>query len=485
MDNVTRPSRGARPQPISWPQVLFLMHVWTCLQAQVLKTTRWPLYSGKPLLLAWNAPTEDCRPRHEIIFQLDQFQIVASPNEGFTKQNLTIFYKDRLGLYPYYEPDGNAVNGGLPQVASITQHVQKMPDGVTKYIKDPMSKGLAVIDWEEWRPLWIRNWGLKVIYRDHSQRLVSEKNPTWSQDQVTKVALQEFELSARKFMLDTLREAKRLRPHQLWGFYLFPDCYNHNYQTNLTNYMGHCPDVEVKRNDELKWLWTESTALYPSIYMGKMLKDKVSGKQFVRNRVKEGMRLASVGDGAARPVFVYTRPTYGSPTPSSNPSELLLLSEMDLVSTIGESVALGVAGVIFWGDSMYASSRSSCYTLNEYLRGPLGRYLLNVTTAAEQCSRELCNFRGRCLRKQPDTDTYLHLSSRTHSIERQGNTLKVSGQMGTEERNRLREEFQCQCYNGYLGENCGQSELKNRATVFCTTCLQVLLLPLVLLGFLH
>lgn len=326
MDNVKRPSRGARPQPISWLQVLFLMHVWTCLQAQVLKTTRWPLYSGKPLLLAWNAPTEDCRPRHNINFQLDQFQIVASPNEGFTGQNLTIFYKDRLGLYPYYKADGTAVNGGLPQVASITQHVQKMPDGVRKYIKD--SKGLAVIDWEEWRPLWIRNWGSKVIYRDSSQRLVSEKNPTWPQDQVTKVAQQEFELSASKFMLDTLREAKRLRPHQLWGYYLFPDCYNHNYQTNLTNYMGHCPDVEVKRNNELKWLWMESTALYPSIYMGKMLKDKVSGKQFVRNRVKEGMRLASVGGGAARPVFVYTRPTYGSPTPPSNPSEVLLLSEV-------------------------------------------------------------------------------------------------------------------------------------------------------------
>lgn len=129
--------------------------------------------------------------------------------------------------------------------------------------------------------------------------------------------------------------------------------------------------------------------------------------------------------------------------------------------------------------------QASCYTLNEYLRGPLGRYLLNVTTAAEQCSRELCNFRGRCLRKQPDTDTYLHLSPSTHSIERQGNVLKVSGQMGTEERNRLQEEFQCQCYNGYVGENCDQSVLKNRAMVFWTTSLQVLLLPLALLGFLH
>lgn len=30
--------------------------------------------------------------------------------------------------------------------------------------------------------------------------------------------------------------------------------------------------------------------------------------------------------------------------------------QKDLVSTIGESVALGAAGIIFWGDTSYASS---------------------------------------------------------------------------------------------------------------------------------
>ncbi|XP_051979823.1 hyaluronidase-2-like [Xyrauchen texanus] len=471
MRNVMRPSGSAQPQWVSWLQLLFLLHLCTCLQAQLLKTTRWPLYSGKPLLLAWNAPTEDCRPRHEIVFQLDQFQIVASPNEGFTKQNLTIFYKERLGLYPYYGPGNTVVNGGLPQAASLTQHLEKMPEGLLKYIKDPMAKGLAVIDWEEWRPLWIRNWNTKDIYRNHSKRSVLKKNPTWSQDQVTNVAQQEFELSARKFMLETLKFAKSLRPNQLWGFYLFPDCYNHNYQSKLENYTGRCPDVEVQRNDQLNWLWMESTALFPSIYLVELLKDKQSGRQFVRNRVKEGMRLASVGDGPARPVFVYTRPTYGSATPASNgnPSELSMLSEMDLVSTIGESVALGVAGVILWGDSTYASSLVSCSRLKEYLQGPLSRYLHNVTSAAEQCSRNLCGFRGRCLRKQQDTDTYLHLSPNTRTIEL----------------SKIREEFQCQCYNGYTGENCSQKKTANRGIVFWTTRLQVLLLPLLLMGFLH
>ncbi len=35
---------------------------------------------------------------------------------------------------------------------------------------------------------------------------------------------------------------------------------------------------------------------------------------------------------------------------------------MDLVSTIGESVALGAAGIVFWGEAAYASNNVSIHT---------------------------------------------------------------------------------------------------------------------------
>ncbi|XP_051567922.1 hyaluronidase-2-like [Myxocyprinus asiaticus] len=445
--------------------------------AQDLKATRWPLYPHKPLVLIWNAPTEDCGPRHKVHFELNQFQIVTSPNEAFTKQNLTIFYKDRLGRYPYFEPDGTAINGGLPQAASITLHQEKMPEGIEKYIRDPSTRGLAVIDWEEWHPLWIRNWDTKDVYRRQSRRLVAQKNPTWTPVQVNKVSQQEFETSSRKFMLETLRLAKSLRPNQLWGFYLFPECYNHDYRNSLENYTGRCPDVEVARNDQLKWLWTESTALFPSIYMGSVLRSKSSGRQFVRNRVKEGMRLASLGEGLARPVFVYTRPTYDN--------ELELLTETDLVSSIGESVALGAAGIILWGDASYASSNVSCVSLNQYLRGPLGRYLLNVSMAAEQCSNFLCGSHGRCLRRHPDTDTYLHLDPQTHTIVGQGSGLHVKGDLSTEEQRRLSKDFQCQCFSGYQSERCDlEDPLHQRGAAHALKALWVYILTTLLLNLL-
>lgn len=458
--------------------LLTLLCSWTVLCSADIKQTRWPLYSQKPVLLAWNAPTQECTPRHRVALSLDQFDIVASPNEGFVRQNLTIFYKERLGLYPYYERGGTAINGGLPQLARFTQHYEKMPEGVLKYIREPDAKGLAVIDWEEWRPLWIRNWDIKDIYRNKSREMVAQKNPDWSPEQVAKVAQQEFELSARKFMLDTLKLAKHLRPNQLWGFYLFPDCYNHDYRSSLDVYTGRCPDVEMARNDHLNWLWMECTALFPSVYIGSVLRSTKYGRLFVRNRVKEAMRLASVGDGLARPVFVYTRPTYIS--------QMTLLTEMDLVSTIGESVALGAAGVIFWGDTSYASSSAGCSTMNQYLQGPLGQYLLNVSTAAVQCSQTLCKSHGRCLRRIQDSDVYLHLSPLTHSITSQGGQLKVTGAPGKAELALFRTHFQCQCYSGYKGEACAQREKGlNRASSVLGAWHLCLLLPLGLLTLLH
>ncbi|XP_051932837.1 hyaluronidase-2 [Hippocampus zosterae] len=463
---------------VLWLHCLILtVTTWTGVCVTHAKQTRWPLYSQTPVLLAWNAPTQDCAPRHGVTLPLDQFDIVASPNEGFVRQNLTIFYKERLGLYPYYERDGTAVNGGLPQLASLVEHYEKMPEGVQKYIREPGAKGLAVVDWEEWRPLWIRNWDSKDIYRSKSREMVLKKNPTFTPEQAAKVAQQEFELSARKFMLETLKLAKNLRPNQVWGFYLFPDCYNHDYRNGLKNYTGRCPQLEMARNDQLNWLWMECTALFPSIYMGSVLRSTHYGRLFVRNRVKEAMRLASVGDGLARPVFVYTRPTYIN--------QMALLTEIDLVSTIGESVALGAAGVIFWGDSSY-SSDSSCSALKDYLSGALGRYLLNVSTAAEQCSRARCNMHGRCLRNQPDEDVYLHLSLSTHSISWQDGHLKVNGKPGEPELALFRQHFQCQCYTGYHGEACAlRAKGQNKAPSVLGTWSLCFLLPLGLLTLLQ
>ncbi|XP_072277069.1 hyaluronidase-2-like [Pyxicephalus adspersus] len=419
----------------------------------IFKPTIRPGFGGRPFMVAWNAPTQSCHFRFHVSLDLRLFDLSSSPTEGLVDQNLTIFYKERLGLYPYYNERNVSTNGGVPQNVSLIAHLDQMRVGIKKYMPSVNKNGLGVIDWEEWRPIWLRNWQMKDIYRQASRQLVASRHPDWTVEQVNKEAQYEFENAARIFMIETLRYARNLRPHQLWGYYLFPDCYNHDYQTNQDSYTGKCPDVEISRNDQTGWLWEESSALYPSIYLDPSLKSSINGHKFVHYRVKEAMRVAEQHSGYSLPVFVYTRPTYKE--------NLDLLSQMDLISTIGESAAQGAAGVIFWGEADYAKNKKICHNLKSFLDEDLGRYIVNVTTAATLCSQVLCGGNGRCLRKENTTNAFLHLNPANFCIVRapSGSNASVpmwaEGQLSPEDINLLRSQFQCQCYLDSPWNTCG------------------------------
>ncbi|CAI9575592.1 unnamed protein product [Staurois parvus] len=420
------------------------------------KPTARPVFSSRPFMVAWNAPTQDCPTRFDIPFDLRLFDLNASPNLGFTRQNLTIFYKERLGFYPSITERNVSINGGVPQNASLRAHLDEMPKGINKYIPeaDKEKDGLSVIDWEEWRPIWIRNWQAKDIYRQVSRQLVNSRHPNWTSEDQVRQAQYEFENAAREFMAETLRYGKNFRPRQLWGYYLFPDCYNHDYQTNWDSYTGKCPDVEISRNDKLWWLWEESTALFPSIYLDPMLTSSSNGRKFVHHRVKEAMRIAYKHHrDYSVPVFVYTRPTYMK--------RLDFLSQEDLISTIGESAAQGVAGVIFWGEAEYTKNKETCQKIKSYVDEDLGRYIVNVTTAASHCSQALCDGNGRCLRKENITDAFLHLNPASFRIVTASTPTSnasvpiwAEGRLSPGDVALLKTQFRCQCYIGWHGGSC-------------------------------
>lgn len=281
--------------------------------ATELKPTASPIFTGRPFVVAWDVPTQDCGPRLKVPLDREEkaFDVKASPNEGFVNQNITIFYRDRLGLYPHFDSAGKPVHGGVPQNVSLCAHRKMMQDHVKHYIRRQEPAGLAVIDWEDWRPVWVRNWQDKDVYRQSSRQMVASRHPDWPPDHIIKQAQYEFEFAARKFMLDTLHLVKAVRPQHLWGFYLFPDCYNHDYVQNRETYTGRCPDVEVSRNDQLAWLWAESTALFPSVYLDEILASTAHGRNFVSFRVQEALRVARTHHTShALPVYVFTRPTY-------------------------------------------------------------------------------------------------------------------------------------------------------------------------------
>ncbi|NWZ32679.1 HYAL3 protein, partial [Asarcornis scutulata] len=187
-------------------------------------------------------------------------------------------------------------------------------------------------------------------------------------------------------------------------------------------YTGRCRPAEARRNNRLGWLWAASAALYPSIYLPLALPPALR-RRYVHHRLREALRLAARGAAGRLPVVAYSRLSYRrSPR---------FLEPADLEHTIGESAALGAAGVVLWGDMSYSRSAESCASLRRYLVSTLGPYVANVTAAARACSLQQCHGHGRCVRRQPrDLGSLLHLA--------------VSPWL----------PFRCHCYRGWAGRGC-------------------------------
>lgn len=270
-----------------------------------------PIRPDHPFLFMWNAPTELCDLRFGMPLDLSHFHSVSSTLKTATNQNLSIFYTDRFGLFPYVDEDtGEMYDEGLPQLVDLQEHHELAEDDIEYYIPYD-HPGLAVLDFEEWRPQWVRNWGSKDIYRQISIETVQKKNASLSEDEAEDRAKIVFERAARKYFIRSIRIGKRLRPHRLWGYYLYPDCYNYGYNKDMEGFTGECPNIEKDRNDELLWLWKESTALFPSIYLELVLRDSQQARRFVRHRIQEAMRVSKLPNSSySIPVYAYIRPVY-------------------------------------------------------------------------------------------------------------------------------------------------------------------------------
>ncbi|XP_077385491.1 hyaluronidase-1 isoform X1 [Festucalex cinctus] len=401
-------------------------------------------FSQLPFASVWNAPSATCLSQYGVDLDLGTFNIAQNQNQTFMGDNITIFYTDKLGAYPYYS-QGKAVNGGVPQNASLDEHLRAARDDIRKYIPDEDFQGLAVVDWENWRPVWERNWDTKQVYWEASRALVRSRHPTWKPAQVDALARVEFEAAGRKFMEETLKVGQKERPGGLWGFYGFPNCYNY-YKS--TNYTGRCPAVESKRNDELTWLWNVSSALYPDIYLSQELRN-LGGEVslYVRHRILEAFRVAP----PSRPVIPYATVVYTY--------SLQFLSQEHLVYTIGESAALGSAGVVLWGDHVFSKTKASCDAVKWYIDSTLGPYLVNVTSAAVLCSQAVCSSRGRCARRDPESRVYLHLRPARWKVTseerpRGRRHYAVLGELDAQEVALMMSRFECKCYPGWAGDRC-------------------------------
>ncbi|XP_076010537.1 hyaluronidase-5-like [Genypterus blacodes] len=405
-----------------------------------LPHTAAPLFEDQPFIVSWNIPDLVCN-RYNISLDTSPFKGVATPAK-VPDQFLSLFYTDRLGLYPHVDHTGRKkFYGGIPQRSNLRESINKARADVNYYIPSRTTRGLAVIDWEEWRPLWDRNWGTKRIYQTLSLAHAMEmEKKALTALQAMEKAKEQFQLAARSLMSHTLALGRSMRPNYLWGFYLFPNCYNYGWQER--SYTGQCSEEVKRQNDQLLWLWESSTALYPSAYLQASLADSHKAALMVRNRIQEALRVSAMSPRrCTAPVFVYTRPVFTD-------QNRRFLSQVDLVSTIGESAAVGASGAVLWGASSDYDDKASCEALSSYLSSTLNPYIANVTAATQLCGNFLCRGNGRCIRKKYNSDHYLHLSPGNFKVARVQNRYLVQGRPTLADLKTLSQKFTCQCYEG-------------------------------------
>lgn len=425
-----------------------LLYVYTLFLTllNVVQGSRGSMVPNKPFITIWNGDTSDCLKSYGVDVDVSVFDVIANKEQIFQGPNMTIFYSWQLGTYPYYTSTGEPVFGGLPQNASLVTHLTHAFQDFKAAIPEPDFSGLAVIDWEAWRPRWAFNWDSKDIYRQRSMALVQAEHPDWPETSVETVAQDQFQEAAEAWMAGTLQLGQVLRPHGLWGYYGFPDCYNHDFLS--PNYTGQC-SIEIRnQNDELGWLWNQSSALYPSVYLPAALMGTGKSQLYVRHRVQEAFRVATASRDPHVPILPYVQIFY------EMTDHLVPLEELEY--SLGESAAQGAAGVVVWVSSEETKTKESCQVVKEYVDSTLGPFIVNVTGAALLCSEALCSSHGRCARRPSHPETLLTLNPASFSIQltHDGRPPSLKGTLSLKDRAQMAMKFKCRCYRGWHGKWC-------------------------------
>ncbi|XP_011301680.1 hyaluronidase-like [Fopius arisanus] len=317
----------------------------------------------------WNVPTFMC---HKYGMNFEEVQndygIIQNKNDKFRGEKMAIIYDP--GSFPAILKSSNGSmylrNGGVPQEGDLQKHLDLFKIHVNEQLSDNF-EGVAVIDFESWRPIYRQNWASLAPYRDLSVSIERKRHPWWSVKSINEMAIRRFEEAGRIFMEETIKTAKLLRPRASWGYYAYPYCFN------LTPRQRNwkCDENVKKDNDRISWLWKLEDILFPSVYIRSTLtvnekKGLIVGRLQESRRIIEKYSLSSV----ILPYFWYKY------RDNSNN----FLSEIDVEGVFHVMATNGAAGHVIWGSSNDFTSKQKCEEFRNYLKNILGPAVLQVTT---------------------------------------------------------------------------------------------------------
>ncbi|XP_018329090.1 hyaluronidase-like [Agrilus planipennis] len=350
---------------------------------KIPSVTTFPVY--------WNVPTFQC-DSHKINFTTlaIKYGIIQNENDRFRGSKLAILYDP--GAFPAIlkaKDSSKTVlrNGGIPQRGNLTFHLDLFNETVNNLIEDVDFKGLGIIDFESWRPIFRQNFGTLTPYQDLSVNELKKLHPFWPDKILKQQAAREFELAAKTFMLETLLLANRLRPNATWGYYHYPYCFNMSPANSRTN----CPQHVVMENNKISpWLFRNSDNLHPSIYMSENYLNVTEKVRMVVGRVKESQRILTSMD-SKKPSGIYPYFWYKYQDTRN------FVGKEDLYEILKVLGTLDINGLILWGSSSDVNSRNNCQELYKYIEFVLGPAIL------DKCTGETANLQGAmCQIRNPE-----------------------------------------------------------------------------------
>jgi hyaluronoglucosaminidase len=197
----------------------------------------------------------------------DKYGISQNTNDTFRGDKFAILYDP--GKFPAILQSSTGYflrNGGVPQEGNLAEHMEVLEKHINELITDVdfdgewvvhvagdllvteylLGTGVAVIDFESWRPVFRQNFGSLQPYKDLSFKIERQKHPFFSNAQIQAEAAKRFQKAGRLYVEDTIMLAKKMRPKAQWGYYAFPYCFNGN-----ANNPESCSDAVKKENDGL------------------------------------------------------------------------------------------------------------------------------------------------------------------------------------------------------------------------------------------
>lgn len=334
---------------------MFVKYLSIIVSCELVLLATW----AKAFTTYWNIPSFACSQRYNlpVLNVTERYGIVQNFNDDFRGEQISILYDP--GLFPAIFPNGTYRNGGVPQEGNLRLHLEKFENDVDKYIPDKENSGLAIIDFELWRPVFRQNFGRLLPYKELSTELVVNATANLTEEVARSMADRIFTHAAKMFMLETIKFAKQLRPNAKWGYYGLPHCFN-----GRKNVTEDCEQQIRDENDATQWLYDNSDVILPSIYMSEQI-IPCNRPLMVKGRIRESLRLANNVNQTAKPlVIVYHRFKY--------PDSLRYLDKSDHVDTIEAAKEVGADGIVLWGAWKDVNDIDKCMEFYDYLEENLG-----------------------------------------------------------------------------------------------------------------